>query len=73
MLDTMIKYTENSPNIVLSWDNVTILMVQLAKNQSSEFAQGKYQNKIWSKLQGNLVGMHEIHISPVKDFWADPQ
>lgn len=50
MLDTMIKYTENNPNIVLSWDNVTIFMVQLAKKQSSEFAQGKYQTKIWCKL-----------------------
>lgn len=42
-------------------------MAKPAKNQSSELVLQEYQNKIWCKLQWNLVGMYE-HIIPVKDF-----
>lgn len=73
MLDTMIKYTENNSNIILSWDNVGIFMNKLAKNQSSELSLQEYQNKIWCKFQWNLVGMYEMHIIPSKDLWAEPQ
>lgn len=73
MLDTMIKYTENNPNYILSWVNVGIFMAKLAKNQSSELALQEYQNKIWCKLQWNLVDMYEMYIIPLKDFWAAPQ
>lgn len=69
MLGTMIKYTENDPNIILNWDNIGIFIAKLAKNQSSELALQKYQNKIWCKLQWNLVGMYEMHIIPLKDSW----
>lgn len=73
MLHTMIKYRENNPNIILSWDKVGTFMAKLAKNQTSELALQEHQNKIWCKLQWNLVGMYKMHIILVKDFWAEPQ
>lgn len=51
MLDTMIKYTENNPNIILSWDNVGIVMAKLAQNQSSELVLQEYQNKSYKSIK----------------------
>lgn len=68
MLDTMIKCTETNLNIILSWANGLAFMAKLAKNQSSHLALREYQNRIWCKLEWNLVGVYEMHIISVKDF-----